>query len=212
MHSRSQAGAATIEHAGLSLLVALALAGAVAAVASAPPEPGRELGSTLVRKLRCAAVGPGPCWQDPLTEAYGRPLAGAVRALAPAPVARPGGSGALLPVDFRRCRSPSCAAPGSRPGLTASNRRVTAFVAVADRRRATGSVEITYWLYLPTLGWERVVRRATSAEVADLASTQLLETAVPALVPLETLDGRNQVDFSAAEEPPWRWQVQSVYP
>ena len=27
------------------------------------------------------------------------------------------------------------------------------------------------------------------------------------LVPLETLDGRNQYDFAAGEEPPWRWRV-----
>lgn len=209
MHSRSQAGAATVEHAGLSLLLALLLAGAFAALASAPPEAGRELGSTLVRKLRCAAVGPGPCWQDPLTEAYGRPLAGAVRALAPAPVARPAGSGAvLLPVDFRRCRSPSCAAPGPRSGLTASNRRLTAFVAVDDRRRSTGSVEITYWLYRPTIGWEAVVRSVTSEEVARLAPTPLLDSQVPALVALETLDGANHFAFPAAEEPPWRWLVE----
>ncbi len=118
----------------------------------------------------------------------------------------------LLPVDFRRCRSVSCATPGEHPGLTASNRRVTAFVAVDDRRRSTGSVEITYWLYRPSLGWEPVVRRVTSAAVTRLAATPLLDSAVPTLVPLETLDGRNHFDFSAAEEPPWRWQVQSVYP
>src|ERR671919_771083 len=135
MKPRSQTGAATVEHAGLSLLLALLLVAAIAALASGSDEAGRELGSTLARKIRCAAVGPGPCWRDPLTEAYGRPLAGAVRALAPDPLTRPGASGTpLLPVDFRRCRSESCAIPGERPGLTASNRRVTAFVAVDDRR------------------------------------------------------------------------------
>jgi hypothetical protein len=40
----------------------------------------------------------------------------------------------------------------------------------------------------------------------------LLDTAVPVIVPLETLDGRNQYDFAPGEEPPWRWQVESVYP
>jgi hypothetical protein len=34
----------------------------------------------------------------------------------------------------------------------------------------------------------------------------------PALVPLETLPGRNHYEFPAGEEPPWRWQVQGVYP
>jgi hypothetical protein len=211
--NHGETGAATVEHAGISLLLALALLAAIAAVAAGGQESGRELGSALARKLRCAAVGPGPCWRDPLTEAYGRPLAGAVRALAPAPEARPGPAGEpLLAVDFRRCRTASCAAPGPRPGLTASNRRVTAFVSVEDRRRSEGFVEIVYWLYRPGVGWEQVTRLAASGDVAALASTPLLDDAVPVLVPLETLDGRNQYDFAAAEEPPWRWEVESVYP
>ncbi|MGH2954234.1 MAG: hypothetical protein ACRDK9_09470 [Solirubrobacterales bacterium] len=210
---RYQRGAATVEHAGLALLIGLLVVAGVAALAAGPPEGGRDLGFALARKLRCAAVGPGPCWRDPLTEAYGRSLAGAVRALAPRPEARPGPGGALLlPVDFRRCRIISCAAPGSRPGLTASNRRVTAFVSVADRRAAEGSAVIGYWLYRPTLGWEEVRRPVSSAEVAAHAATQLLETAVPALVPLETLAGRNHYEFPPNEEPPWRWQVESVFP
>ena len=208
----SQSGAATVEHAGISLLVALLLVAGIAALAAGTDRSGRELGSTLARKLRCAAVGPGPCWRDPLTEAYGRPLAGAVRALAPAPAALPGPGGPLLPVDFRRCRSASCAAPGIRPGLTASNRRVTVFVSIDDRRAAVGLAEITYWLYRPGLGWERVTRLASSADLAALASTPLLDDAVPTLVALETLDGRNQYEFAPGEEPPWRWRVQSVYP
>jgi Flp pilus assembly pilin Flp len=208
MQPRSQTGAATVEHAGLSLLLALLMIAAIAALASGSDDAGRELGSTLARKIRCAAVGPGPCWRDPLTEAYGRPLAGAVRALAPVPVTRPGASGApLLPVDFRRCRSESCATPGDRPGLTASNRRVTAFVALDDRRAGGGAAEITYWLYRPTLGWEPVVRTASSADVARLAGTPLLDTDIPVLVALETLPGANHYDFVAGEEPPWRWQI-----
>ncbi len=208
MRARSQSGAATVEHAGLVLLVALLLGAAIAAMAAGSDQSGRELGSTLARKLRCAAIGPGPCWRDPLTLAYGRPLAGAVRALAPPPTTRSG----LLPVDFRYCRSASCAAPGPDPGHTASNRRVTAFVAVDDRRSSAGLAEITYWLYRPTIGWERIPRRVTSAEIASLAPTTLLDDAVPALVALETLDGRDQYDWAAGEEPPWRWRVESVYP
>jgi hypothetical protein len=210
---QSERGAATVEHAGLSLLIALLVAAAIAALAARPSDAGRDLGFTLARKLRCAAVGPGPCWRDPLTEAYGRPLAGAVRALAPPPRTRPGPGGEqLLPVDFRYCRSISCAVPGPSPGLTASNRRVTAFTEVDDDRRGGDIVTITYWLYRPTLGWER--RRVTigAADVERLAPTELLEAAVPALVPLETLDGRNQYEFSPAEEPPWRWRVESIYP
>jgi hypothetical protein len=205
---RSERGAATVEHAGLSLLIALLAIAGIAALAARPSDDGRELGFALARKLRCAAVGPGPCWRDPLTEAYGRSLAGAVRAVAPAPEARNG----LLPVDFRYCRSASCASPGPSPGLTASNRRVTAFTAVDDRRHSTGQLTIKYWLYRPTLGWEREGVRIDAAALERLAPTELLDTAVPVIVPLETLDGRNQYDFAPGEEPPWRWQVESVYP
>ena len=34
----------------------------------------------------------------------------------------------------------------------------------------------------------------------------------PALVPLETIAGRNHHQFPAGEQPPWRWRVPSVYP
>jgi hypothetical protein len=214
-HAKAQRGAATVEHVALALLIALLMVAAVAAVAAEPPlEGGRELGSTLARKLRCAPRLPGPCWRDPLTAAYGRPLAGLVRALAPEPVARVGPSGLpLLPVDFRYCRSESCAIPGEgSSALTTSNRRVTAFTAIDDRRHGGGGVTVTYWLYRPGLGWEKEVRTATAAEVAAAAKTPLLETDNPRLVPLETLPGRNHYEFPAAEEPPWRWQVDGVYP
>jgi hypothetical protein len=62
------------------------------------------------------------------------------------------------------------------------------------------------------VGWQRIVRRATSDDVAASASTPLLDSQNPRLVPLETLPGRNHYDFPRAEEPPWRWRVPSVYP
>lgn len=208
MRWRDQTGAASAEHVGVTILVAVALIAAIAAIGAGADRSGRELGATLARKIRCASVGPGPCWRDPLTAAYGRSLAGAVRALAQVPTAEDG----LLPVDFRRCRSASCATPGARYGLTASNRRVTAFVSVDDRRPSGAGVVISYWLYRPTIGWQLIERAATSADVQRLAMTPLLEDAVPALVALETLDGRNQYEFVAGEEPPWRWRVDSVVP
>jgi hypothetical protein len=214
VRSGSIHGAASVEQVGLVFLVALLLLAAISAVAASPPdERGRELGAAIARKLRCAPRLPGPCWRDPLTEAYGRPVAGAVRALAPQLGAVVGSSGLpLLPVDFRYCRRQSCAVPGERAGLTASNRRVSAFTSVVDRRRAGGPVEITYWLYRPGIGWTRATRRASSAEISDQASTPLLETANPRLVPLETLPGRNHYQFPRSEEPPWHWQVEGVYP
>jgi hypothetical protein len=207
-------GAASVEYAGVVLLIALLLVAAISALAAGPPEDAdRELGSAIERKLRCAPRLPGPCWQDPLTRAYGRPLAGLVRALAPNPAAVIRGDGeALVPVDFRYCRQASCAVPSERAGLTTSNRRVTAFTSVLDHRRSDGTVEIDFWLYRPGIGWDRVVRHATSPDVAAHAMTPLLETDNPRLVPLETLPGRNHYDFPAAEEPPWRWQVPGVYP
>jgi hypothetical protein len=209
-----QRGSASVEQVALVMLVALLALAGIAALADGPPtREGRELGAAIARKLRCAPRLPGRCWRDPLTEAYGRPLGGLVRALAPAPVAAAGAGGAsLLPVDFRYCRSVSCASPGNGTRLTASNRRTTAFTSIEDERRSGGQVSVSYWLYRPTLGWERVVRRASSADVERLAGTPLLDSADPKLVPLETLDGRNQADFAAGEEPPWRWRVPGVYP
>jgi hypothetical protein len=208
-----ESGTASVESLGLAFLIVLLVAAVAAAALAGPLEGGRELASTVGRKIRCATQLPGPCWRDPLTLAYGRPLAGIVRALAPTPAALPGPSGAgLLPVDFRVCRRESCATSIGSPRVTASNRRVTAFTSVRDQRRDRGRVEVTYWLYRPKLGWERIVRRADAAEVEAAASTPLLDSQSPALTPLETLAGRNHYDFATGEEPPWRWRVPSVYP
>ena len=193
------------------MLIALLFAAVVASLTSAPPtDEAHELALALARKIRCGPTAPGPCWRDALTVAYGRPLAGAVRALAPAPAPDRAADGApILPVDFRYCRRESCAVPGPRYGLTASNRRVTAFTSVVDHRRAGGDVVITYWLYRPTLGWSRVTRSVGSQQVAALASTPLLDSNVPTLVPLETLPGRDSYTFGATERPPWLGQVRS---
>ena len=91
--ARRQRGSATVEHAGLALLIALLVSAGVAALAASPPGPeARELGTAIARKLRCAPRLPGPCWRDPLTEAYGRSLGGLARALAPCPRPSPASS------------------------------------------------------------------------------------------------------------------------
>jgi hypothetical protein len=206
-----------VEHAGLVALIALLALAAIAAFAAGTPErAGREVGAAIARRIVCAPRLPDACHHHPLVPAYGWPLARLVRSLAPLPLARPGPSGLpLVPVDFRYCRRESCAVP--RPGaeglhLTASGRRTTAFTAIEDRRRRGGYVRVTFWLYRPALGWERVVRQADSADVAAASHVAVLKRDDPALVPLETLPGRNQYRFPSGERPPWQWKVEGRYP
>ncbi|HYQ78736.1 MAG TPA: hypothetical protein VEP91_06470 [Solirubrobacterales bacterium] len=206
-------GSASVEQVALAALVALLLAAAIAAVASGGKvDAGRALAGAIGSKMRCAPRLPDACRHHPLVPAYGWPLARLARALAPAPLALPGPSGLpLAPVDFRRCRRESCAVAAG-PHLTASRRRTTAFTELVDRRGSAGWVELVYWLYRPTLGWERISRRATQADVEAAAGTPVLVEDDPALVPLETLPGRNHYEFPADERPPWQWNVAGRYP
>jgi hypothetical protein len=206
-------GSASVEQAGLAALIALLLLAGIAAIAAGGKvDAGRGLAGTIARRITCAPRLPDACRHHPLVPAYGWPLARLVRALAPAPEAESGPSGLpLVPVDFRRCRRESCAIAAG-PHLTGSRRRTTVFTQVLDRRRTLGWVELTYWLYRPGLGWERVVRRAGQAQVDAAASVPVLLQDDPALVPLETLPGRNHYEFPASERPPWQWQVHGLYP
>jgi hypothetical protein len=206
-------GSASVEQAGLAALVALLLLAAIAAVAAGGEiDAGRSLAGAIGKRLACGPRLPDACAHHPLVPAYGWPLARAVRALAPAPAPRPGPSGLpLVPVDFRRCRRESCAVAAG-PHLTASNRRTTAFTELLDRRRSLGWVEIVYWLYRPSLGWERLVRRARQPQIDAARGVRLLLGDDPALVPLETLPGRNHYEFPAGERPPWQWHVPGLYP
>jgi hypothetical protein len=206
-------GSASVEQAGLLALIALIALAAIAAVAAGGEvDAGRDLGSAISRRIACAPRLPDACHHHLLVPAYGWPLARLARALAPAPAAEPGPTGLpLMPVDFRHCRRESCAVAAG-PHLTASRRRVTAFTQIDDRRRTLGWVELTYWLYRPGLGWERIVRRAGQAQVEAAAQVPVLVRDDPALVPLETLPGRNHYDFPVAERPPWQWHVHGLYP
>jgi len=209
----NERGSASVEQAGLAALVALLLIAAIAAVASGGEiDAGRKLAGALGRRLTCAPRLPDACRHHPLVPAYGWSLARLARALAPAPEALAGPSGLpLVPVDFRRCRSESCAVAAG-PHLTASRRRITAFTELVDRRGSEGWVEIVYWLYRPGLGWQRLSRRASQADVEAASRVEVLERDDPALVPLETLPGRNHYAFPPAERPPWQWQVGGRYP
>jgi hypothetical protein len=199
-------GAASIEYLGLAGMIGLLIVIAIAALVASPPRRGdRELGEMLARRIACAPRYPVPCGRNPLALAYGFPLGKLVRYLAPEPAAVDG----ELPVDFRYCRQASCAAPGAQPGLTASNRRVTEFTSVEDQRSSGGPVRITYWLYRPGLGWERVERTAGAVEIAAASGIRLSLEEDPALVPLETLPGRDHYPFPPGEQPPWRSSIPS---
>lgn len=213
-HERaSERGSASVEQAGLAALVALLLLVAIAAVAAGGEiDAGRSLAGTIGKRLACGPRLPDACRHHPLVPAYGWPLARVARALAPAPLARPGPSGLpLVPVDFRRCRRESCAVAAG-PHLTASGRHTTAFTELVDRRSTLGWVELVYWLYRPTLGWERLVRRADQTQIDAAGDVRVLLADDPALIPLETLPGRNHYEFPASERPPWQWRIRGRYP
>lgn len=215
LQRQAERGTSTVEQAGLAALIALLLLVGIAAVAAdGEIDGGRGLAGTISRRIACAPRLPGPCRRHPLVSAYGWPLARLARALAPPPLARRGPSGlGLVPVDFRRCRRESCAVP--RPGaseLTASGRRATAFTEIVDRRGSLGWVELNYWLYRPGLGWESVVQRAGHTQVEAASQVRVLLKDVPALVPLETLPGRDHYEFPPRERPPWQWQVEGIHP
>jgi len=202
-----------VEQAGLVALIALLLIAAIAAVAAGGKvDAGRGLAGAIARRIACAPRLPDSCHHHPLVPAYGWPLARLARALAPPPEAELGPGGLpLVPVDFRHCRRESCAI-ATGPHITASGRRTTAFTQIVDRRHSLGWVEVDYWLYRPTLGWERIVRRANQAQVDAAAGVPVLLKDDPALVPLETLPGRNHYVFPDNERPPWQWQVGGIYP
>jgi len=206
----AERGSASVEQAGLVAMVALLLLAAIAAIAAGGEvDAGRGLAGAIGKRLACAPRLPGACRHHPLVPAYGWPLARLARALAPPAEAIPGPTGLpLMPVDFRRCRSESCAVAAG-PHLTASGRRTTAFTQLLDRGR--GWVELTYWLYRPGLGWERIVRHAGDAQIEAASGVRVLLKDDPALIPLETLPGRNHYDFPPSERPPWQWHVQGRY-
>jgi len=209
----TESGSASVEQVALAALIALLLLAGIAAIAAGGDiDAGRRLAGAIGKKMTCGPRLPGACRHHPLVPAYGWPLARLARAMAPPPVALPGRSGLpLAPVDFRRCRSESCAVAAG-PHLTASGRRTTAFTELVDRRATAGWVDVVYWLYRPSLGWEGVRRRATPADVEAAAGVEVLAEDDPALVPLETLPGRNHYAFPPGERPPWQWRVGGRYP
>ena len=196
-------GGASVEYLALAGMVASLIVLAIAALVASPPRRGdRELGEMLARRIACAPRYPVPCGRNPLALAYGFPIGKLVRYLAPDPAVVNG----ELPVDFaqvwrdRRCH----------PGLTASDRRVAEFTSIEDLRSAGGPVRITYWLYRPAQRWQRIVRTAWAPEIEAASSLRLNVEDDPALVPLETMPGRDHYRFPPLERPPWQWSLPRI--
>jgi hypothetical protein len=142
---RDERGQATVEWAGILLILALALA-TLATVALFVH--GRSFGGFLAHHLLCAVKGGCDDGDASLAAAYGERDAALVREHAPNLVYEPGEK--QLPVDYRRCRRPRCAeAPDDRDldaHHTLHGERATVFTRVLQRE---GRTYIQYWLYYP---------------------------------------------------------------
>ncbi len=160
---RSERGQGTVEWVAMVLLVSVLM---LAAVAVGVRVPGATLARALADRLLCAASLADGCGDEPaLIAAYGSEVGGLVRKHMPTLVFERGSR--ALPVDFRRCRSPSCA-DGPESGLvhrTDERLPVTAFVHVVDCREGeaerteaagadcsgerAGNLYIQFWTYYP---------------------------------------------------------------
>jgi hypothetical protein len=139
-------GQSTVEWTGLVLLVAVALG---ALVAVAPAIDGRSFGSYLANSIVCAVRGGCARADEALVRAYGRADAALLRRFAPNIVYEPGTDS--LPVDFRRCRSPSCSDAPDDPDLDAAHSSLGGVPAAVFTHllRRGGETFLQYWFYYP---------------------------------------------------------------
>jgi hypothetical protein len=163
---RAEGGQASAEWVGLILVVALLIAGLLALIAPLPL--GAPLARALAAKLICAVDLSDSCQaESELVAAYGADLAAEVRDHAPTIVYERGMQ--AIPVDYRSCRSASCAdaASGETVWRSASGESATTFVHVIDCRGdgppplagsslapncsggRAGNLYLQYWLYYP---------------------------------------------------------------
>jgi hypothetical protein len=138
-------GQATIEWAGLVMLVSLVLC---ALLSRGLRVDGRAFGGFLTHRIVCAVEGGCGDSRAALAAAYGGRDAALVRAHAPNLVYEPGEL--QLPVDYRRCRRPECARAPDDPDAdihrSDAGERATVFTRLIRRR---GLVYLQYWLYYP---------------------------------------------------------------
>jgi hypothetical protein len=159
---RCERGQTTIEYAALVILVAVLIA-ALLALAGARP-PGAGIARAVLGALVCAVDGDcGSAPESQLETAYGAEVARLVGENAPS-IFFESDEFVSLPVDFRRCRSRSCA-DTIRPGsvhATQTGLAPVAFTHVVDCRDAAsaersgydcagarGRLYLQYWLYYP---------------------------------------------------------------
>jgi hypothetical protein len=128
--------------------------------------PGVALAHAISERIVCAVRLTEDCREEPaLRAANGAQLAALLRAHAPALLYEEGMT--ALPVDFRACRSDTCAGGGEDGPVTRSNQglRTVAFTHVVDCRAGhiarteawggncsgprAGNLYLQYWLYYP---------------------------------------------------------------
>jgi hypothetical protein len=159
---KSERGQSTVEWIGLLMLVALSLAGLVAAGVRIP---GNALAQAIAARILCAASLADRCSGDEpvLIAAYGTEVGKLVREHMPSLLFERGSR--AVPVDFRRCRNTACG-DGTEHGYvrrTDAGLPVSAFVHVVDCRpdareaseadgvdcsgERDGNLYIQYWTY-----------------------------------------------------------------
>jgi len=158
---RGELGQGTVEWIGLVCVVALLVAGLVAAGVRVP---GADLARTIASRILCAAALADDCGDEPaLIAEYGTGVGKLVRLHMPSLLFERGSR--AVPVDFRECRVTSCgdAAEHGYVRRTKAGLPVSAFVHVIDCRsdeaeRAeaegancsgsrAGNLYIQYWTY-----------------------------------------------------------------
>lgn len=166
-YPRAEAGQATLEWIGLTLLIAAVMAGLLAAGVRVP---AAALAHSFARQILCAASLSRVCDREPsLDRTYGDGIASEIRRHAPDLLF--GRDMLGLPVDYRTCRSPYCADGPVRGEVLESTagEPVTLFTRVLDCRAGStgagadrsadaamdcsgdrsGRLFITYWAYYP---------------------------------------------------------------